>query len=233
MEKVSVVIPTYNRFNCLLDAIQSIKDQTYPNVEIIVVNDCSSQKEYYDYDWKDIKVIHLEQNSKSIYGVGCPQRNAGMRIATGQYIAFCDDDDIWFPNKLELQIKAMKETGCKMSSTDGFIGNGKYNHNNTYKKYNSEFFYEILQQIYKQKGSKLLVHGFPKIWDLDFLSIHDCMICSSVIISKDITDKVGDFIMTNIAEDYDYWLRALKYTNCVYITDVCIYYDHWHGVTRG
>ena len=47
-----------------------------------------------------------------------------QKISTSKYIGFCDDDDTWFPNKIELQLKAMKITGCKMSSTDGLIGNG-------------------------------------------------------------------------------------------------------------
>ena len=61
MEKVSVIIPTYNRFSYLMNTIESIKMQTYTNIEIIVINDCSTQKEYYDYDYdtNNIKIIHL------------------------------------------------------------------------------------------------------------------------------------------------------------------------------
>ena len=51
MDCVSVIIPTFNRFKFLLNAVQSIKLQTYNNIEIIVVNDCSSEKEYYEYNW--------------------------------------------------------------------------------------------------------------------------------------------------------------------------------------
>ena len=52
MDKVSVVIPTYNRFKYLMHAIKSVKEQTYKNIEIVVVNDCSTQKEYYTFDYK-------------------------------------------------------------------------------------------------------------------------------------------------------------------------------------
>ena len=103
MDKVSVVIPTYNRFKYLLNTIKSVKEQTYSNIEIIIVNDNSTQNEYYDYDWKtnDIKIIHLEENSKKKFGFACAGfvRNQGIEISTGKYIAFCDDDDIWFPQK--------------------------------------------------------------------------------------------------------------------------------------
>jgi glycosyltransferase involved in cell wall biosynthesis len=50
MEKVSVIVPTYNRFNYLMNTIESIKKQTYKNLEIILVNDKSTQEEYYNYD---------------------------------------------------------------------------------------------------------------------------------------------------------------------------------------
>ena len=102
-DKVSVIIPTYNRFNYLLNTIESIKQQTYKNIEIIVVNDCSTEKEYYLYDWNKHNIIikHLEKNSKNRFGYACAGfvRNKGIELATGKYIAFCDDDDIWFPKK--------------------------------------------------------------------------------------------------------------------------------------
>jgi glycosyltransferase involved in cell wall biosynthesis len=234
MDKVSVIIPTYNRFKYLLNAIESVKQQTYTNLEIIVINDCSTQEEYYNYDWEanNIIIIHLNQNSKQKFGFSCPggyQRNFGIEKSTGKYIAFCDDDDVWLPKKIELQINAMKESGCKMSSTDGLIGNGFYNKNIKYKKYNAEHFYKTLQNIYKRKESNLLENGFPKIWTHDFIKIHNCMICSSVILDKEIINKVGKFIIARTSEDYQYWLRALKHTDSIYVNDICFYYDLGHG----
>jgi len=228
MEKVSVIIPTYNRFTYLLHAIESVKNQTYKNIEIIVVNDCSTQKEYYEYpfDKENIQIIHLEKNSKNIYGFSFPGRNFGIKKATGKYIAFCDDDDIWFPRKLELQIEAMKQTGCKMSCTDGLIGKGYYNKNVSYKKYNAEHYYKTLQDIYRSRGSSLLNNGFPDIWNSEFIAIHNCIICSSVIMEKEIIDKTGEFIPRSHGEDYEYWKRALQHTDCVYIRDICFYYDN-------
>ena len=55
------------------------------------------------------------------------------------------------------------------------------------------------------------------------------MICSSVIIDKSIINLVGKFIIARQAEDYDFWLRALKYTNSVYVKENCFYYDLGHG----
>ena len=235
MEKVSIIIPTYNRFNYLQNAINSIKNQTYKNIEIIVINDCSTQKEYYDNDWGDIKIINLKENSKNIFGYACAGfvRNQGINIAEGKYIAFCDDDDIWFPNKLEFQINAMNKSKCKMSSTDGIIGRGVYNSNKVYEKYNAEHYFIKLQNIYKRKGSNLLDNGFPEIWTRDFIKIHNCIICSSVIIEKEVLNKINNFKNKKPpGEDYECWLRVLEHTDSVYISEICFYYDNNHGNGR-
>jgi glycosyltransferase involved in cell wall biosynthesis len=235
MEKVSVIIPTFNRFKYLLNTIESVKNQTYKNLEIIVINDCSSQKEYYEYNWQEngVIIIHLEENSKQKFGFACAGyvRNQGIEISSGEYIAFCDDDDSWFPKKIELQMNAMKETGCKMSSTDGLIGNGVYFKDKKYKVYNKEHYYSTLQNIYRSKGSNLLDNGFPKIWNLDFLKIHNCVIASSAVVSKDILVNYNCIQNepNGTGDDYRIWLRALEHTDCVYVDDVCFYYDAGHG----
>jgi glycosyltransferase involved in cell wall biosynthesis len=232
MDKVSVVIPTFNRFKYLLNTIKSVKEQTYKNIEIIVVNDCSTEKEYYTYDWKatNVIIIHLEQNTKTIFGYACAGfvRNKGIEIAEGQYIAFCDDDDIWFPKKIESQLKAMRETGCKMSSTDGLIGQGVYDPKKMYKKFNAEHNYSFIQNIYRSHVGHF--QGFPTIWNLAFLKINNCVICSSVLLKKEILDKINNMkCVKNGQEDYDCWLRALQHTNSVYVKDICFYYDGGHG----
>jgi len=237
MEKVSVIVPTFNRFKYLLNTIKSIKSQTYANFEIIVINDCSTENEYYEYNWEEngIIIMHLLDNSKNIFGFPCAAyvRNQGIENTTGKYIAFCDDDDIWFPKKLELQINAMKKNKCKMSSTDGLIGAGIYDIKKKYKKYNAEQYFNQLKGIYKRRGSNLLNKGFPDIWTLDFMKIHNCMICSSVVIEKEILNKINNFKnMKPPGEDYDCWKRALNHTNSVYVKDICFFYDNGHGNGR-
>jgi glycosyltransferase involved in cell wall biosynthesis len=228
MEKISIIIPTYNRFCFLIETIRSIKNQTYSNIEIIVVNDRSTQKEYYEYDWNDITVIHLAKNTKELVGYASPAfvRNQGIKIASGKYIAFCDDDDTWLPNKLELQIEHMKKTGCKMSCTDGFMKGGNILYNETY-------YYNEITNIHRSKGSQLMDNGFPYIWDYNFVNIHNSIICSSVLVEKDILTKIDNFKnMKPPGEDYDCWLRLLQYTDIVYVNEPCFYYDLNHGNGR-
>ena len=226
-EKVSVIIPTYNRFSYLLNAINSIKKQTYNNTEIIVVNDCSTQEEYYKYKFEDCIVIHLEKNSRVKFGFPCVgyTRSLGIKIASGEYISFLDDDDYWLPKKLVLQLNAMKsQKKCKMSCTEGFIGEGVYNPNKKYPLYLREHYWEILSKKLNLKDD------FPDVWNYKFLRKHNSAITSSVVMHKDICDKIG--LMKNVRigiEDRDYWLRAVKHTNIGYVKESCIYYDIGHG----
>ena len=234
MQKVSCIIPTFNRFKYLLNAIESIKKQTYQNIEIIVVNDCSTEQDYYDYNWSEngIIILHLPENTKKMFGFACAGyvRNKGIEISNGEYVAFCDDDDLWFPNKLELQINAMKETGCKMSCTEGILGIGMYNINNDFVTYNTQYSYKYTQKIHKDKGSHMFDNGYPKIWTLDFLNIHNCIVCSSVLLEKKILNRINNFQhVINGQEDYDCWKRTLEHTDCVYVEDICFYYDITHG----
>jgi glycosyltransferase involved in cell wall biosynthesis len=242
-ELVSVVIATYNRFYYLMNTIKSIKAQTYKNIEIIVVNDCSTQKEYYDYDFEanGIKIINLEVNSKQIHGFACPggyQRNFGIRLAKGRFIAFCDDDDIWLPHKIKLQIEVLELTNCSMCSTDAICGHGMFVTGSEYKLYNADHARSHIHDAYKNStsfiktpiNSNFIETGNLHIyWDLNFLKVNNCCICSSVIVEKSILEKAGFFKSMPNADDYDYWLRVMEYTDCIYIPRPCIYYDMGHG----
>jgi hypothetical protein len=109
-------------------------------------------------------------------------------------------------------------------------GEGVYNPIKIYQKYNAEKYYNILQQIYKTSGSCALENGFPNIWNFDFIRIHNCIICSSVLIERSILEIINNFnTISAPGEDYDCWLRALQHTNAIYLQDICFYYDGMHG----
>jgi len=226
MDRVSVIIPTYNRFQYLLNTLNSIKKQTYENIEIIVINDGSDEEAYNTYDWEkeNIKIIHIPTNSKCVGRV----RNTGVENASGKYIAFCDDDDMWFPEKIDLQMKAIKKFDCKMASTEGLMGSGIYNPSNTYKKYISEHYRRRYIEKFKSHNIDLS-QTIPTIWNLELISIHNLFITSSVIVEKELYTKVGGMPFNRRAQDYMCWLKILKHTNSVFIPDVCVYYDNKHG----
>lgn len=112
-KKVSVIIPFYSHVEWLCEAVQSVLDQTYKNFEIIVVNDGS--KENVDDFLKEYgnKIIYRYKEN----GGAATARNLGMELATGEYFAFLDSDDIWLPAKTEKQIAFMEEIGAMWSHT--------------------------------------------------------------------------------------------------------------------
>ena len=112
---VSVVIPTYNRYENLLNCLISILNQTYQNFEIILINDDSENKNFIsNFSQLDnrIRLVHNENN----LGAGL-SRNRGLELSNGEYIAFCDCDDLWRNNKIELQLEFMKRLNLTFSFT--------------------------------------------------------------------------------------------------------------------
>lgn len=231
--KVSVIIPSYNRFNYLMNAIKSVIDQDYDNLEVIVINDASEEKEYYSETFpKEVKIIHLEQNQKKIHGFGPGSiRNFGTDIASGKYLAFLDDDDIWLKDKLKIQIDLLEKSKYKMSSTDGFFGNGVYNNKLKYKKYLQQNYKKDLKKIYKNT-EYLKNRTFPEIWNFDFINVHNCFITSSVVVDRKLFDKAGKFKNLPRNADYDCWLSLLKFTNSIFVNKTLFYYDGDHGEGR-
>ncbi|MGI9886036.1 glycosyltransferase family 2 protein [Vibrio chagasii] len=102
MAKVSIVIPTYNCFDYLPKAIGSVLQQTHQDIELIIIDDNSNDgTSTYLASIDDDRIITL-----STLGVGAPQaRNLGIEKATGEFIAFLDADDFWFPEKIERQLE--------------------------------------------------------------------------------------------------------------------------------
>ena len=226
---VSVIIPSYNRFEYLLNAVNSVKNQTYKNYEIIVVNDESSQKEYYENTIEDINLINIKKKDYPDWGGSRqPLRNIGAEIAKGEYLAFLDDDDMWMNNKLELQINEMLKNNYLFSSTEGYYGEGVFDKNTSYELYNNEKFYKILKKKYRRSG--FLNQGkFPKVWNFDFISIHNSIILSSVIVEKKLFKRLGGFRGLPVRADHDCWLGLLKLTDLLYVDVPLFYYDGFHG----
>ena len=107
--KVSIITPTYNCAAYIGETIEAVLNQTYQNWEMIIIDDQSEDntsvtvRKYAD---NDNRIIYrrLKENSGAAIA-----RTAAMKLATGQYMAFLDSDDIWLPEKLEKQLRFMKE----------------------------------------------------------------------------------------------------------------------------
>lgn len=114
--KVSVIIPFFNRPEDTINSIKSVQAQTYKNIEIILINDASTENiskvhEYIE-GHKNIKLLNAKNNAGP-----AAARNNGIRAATGDYIAFLDSDDEFLENKIELQLSEMLKHNTDISYT--------------------------------------------------------------------------------------------------------------------
>lgn len=234
-ELISVIVPTFNRYNLLIDCLYSLYNQTYKNMEVIIIDDASSDERYFKlgneisklYPNLNFKLIRNIINSSKIKGFPCAaySRNKGLEISKGNYIAFCDDDDFWLPYKLDVQLNWIKKNKVEMCATDAFYLDKPLDDYekksfdlSKFRCFNNQHFYSYLSQ-------KLNITNFPFIIDKKLLEIHNIIINSSVLITRELYLKIGkQDEVKNGQEDYSYWLRCLNQTNCVYIHFPCLGY---------
>jgi len=107
---VTVVIPCFNYGRFICDAIDSVLAQTYAALEIIVVDDGSTDNTRERVAKYGSRVRYIYQENRGLSAA----RNTGIRAARGEYVAFLDADDIWLPDKLEAQMRFMAESGCEV-----------------------------------------------------------------------------------------------------------------------
>ncbi len=121
---VSIIIPVYNAEKFIEETIQTVLDQTYLNWELILVNDCSTDKSVKKIkkflDDPRIKLINNKINSKAAVS-----RNNGIKAANGRYICFIDADDKWNKYKISKQVRFMKHNKCSFSFTGYEFANEK------------------------------------------------------------------------------------------------------------
>lgn len=211
---ISVVIPSRNRLKSVLKCIQNVSFQTYPEIEILVVND-SSDEDYSAIQQKSVRYFTTDH-----HGGAALARNVGLVNARGEYISFIDDDDAWLPTKLEYQIAQMRHKGYLFSATEGYRVNDQTN--------------PLASQVYHRGFHRnyLLKHlgttELPGEFNFEFISSHNYIITSSVIIHRSVYEQIGLF---NEAEqyrrgqDYEYWKRILAADiTCLYIDIPFIFY---------
>ena len=186
--KVSVIIPTHNRSYLLSKAIQSVLSQSFHDFEIIVVDDASQDNTAQIvnvFSDKRIRYIRHRVNKGD-----CCSRNNGINNTNGEYIAFLDDDDEWFPEKLSMQVSILDNSPLKVGAVHtGSIAVDIANCN------------ELYTRIATMRGN-IFQH---------LLRYEDTVTTSSVLLRKICFEKVGLFDESiAYCSDYDMWLRISK-----------------------
>jgi glycosyltransferase involved in cell wall biosynthesis len=198
MSGISVIIPAYNRARLIAETLRSLLNQTVPADEIIVVDDGSADDTskvvlQVANNWKletgnlkpEIKVIRQEN------GGPAKARNTGFAVSKGEFIHFFDSDDLAAPNKHEVQLKALQESGADIAYgpwVKGQIGNGKFTPEN-----------HVLQQRGLPEGD--LIKALLTNWSV---VPHACLFRRSIV------ENVGGFPEHLFAtEDQKMFLRCL------------------------
>lgn len=178
---VSVVIPTYSRNDTLCKAIDSVLGQTYQNLEIIVVDDNPADSEWRKSTeelmvrYADDPRIRYLQNKENLGGAGA--RNEGIKAANGEYIAFLDDDDVYFERKIEKQLECFLKSDneklalvlCDAEMTmddDVFVCN-------TYHHYSGNCLYEAMRYNCLAPTSQWMAKK-KALLDVDMFTIVPC-----------------------------------------------------------
>ncbi len=213
--RISVVIPSFNRADRIVRALESVFTQTLAAAEVIVVDDGSTDNTGDVIAARRTETIYLHQPRSGVSGA----RNVGLRRARGDWIAFLDSDDEWLPRKLEHQAAALQQhEDYRICHTNEiWIRNGR--RVNPMKKH-------------QKSGGWILQRCFPR-----------CVISpSSVLIHRSVFDDVGFFDEELPAcEDYDLWLRICARYPVLYLPHAMIkkYGGHadqlsraWWGMDR-
>ncbi len=178
---VSVIIPTFNRGWVIAEAVESVVAQDYQSVEIIVVDDGSTDDTTEKLIPFMADITLLSQKNRGVSAA----RNTGIRVANGEFIAFLDSDDLWLPEKISCQVEFFRNNPLAMicQTEEIWIRNGK--------RVNP-----------KKKHKKLSGMVFEP-------SLHLCLISpSAVMMKQSLFDISGNFDEELPAcEDYDLWLR--------------------------
>lgn len=202
MIKVSIIVRTCNRPEVLKNALNSIRSQTYKNIETVVVEDGRNMSEdMIRTQYSDMDIIYIstkEKKGRTVAG------NLGLQTATGLYLNFLDDDDILYPKHVETLLKGIQDY-----SADAAYGIAE---ESQIEKL-SDVPYKIKEKRklirYKQPYNRLLLYSF------NYLPIQ------SVLFNKMFFEKCGGFDENlDVLEDWDLWVRYSTVGKFVFIPEV-------------
>jgi len=221
---VSVVIPTFNRAYCVCRTIDSALAQTHQNLELLVVDDGSTDDTEAVIRTRyggEPRVRHVSQQNTGVSGA----RNHGLRLARGEFVALLDSDDIWFPWKIEAELAAFRAfpeagmvwTDMEAIDPEGRVFNPRYLKTmySAYRWFGSDDLFE--RSVRRGDVSPNLPeparNGFAHVGDIHSQMIMGNLVhTSTVLIRRDRQQRVGEFMQeyTNGGEDYHFHLRTCR-----------------------
>jgi glycosyltransferase involved in cell wall biosynthesis len=206
-ELVSVVIPVYNAADFIEETVNSVIQQTHSNIEIIIINDGSTdntEKKLIELKKKDPRICIIQKINSGV----CDARNAGYEIALGAFITFLDADDVWEYKFLEHCLRVLKDDNISAVYTKAELINE-----------NSDRLNQFIESNTIESVSDILE------WKPGYVASMGC-----TIYRKNIVDKIGVFDnQLSTAADQDFHLRIALETPIVAIDKTLFYYRIHHN----
>ncbi len=204
-DKVSVIIPTYNRSELLKKAVASLKNQSHQNFEIIIIDDFSTDDTAAVVkEMEDDRIIYLKHDTNK---GGSEARNTGIKRATGDFIGFLDSDDQWLPRKLEKQLRQFEgqpDVGVV------YTGVQVVNENN-----------QPTRKIVPEYRGDIL----PKLFESNCIDT-----TSSVLVRKEVLDQVQGFdAALPSCQDWDLYIRLAQVTKFDFVKENMVLFYHHSG----
>jgi len=212
---VSVVVPTYNHVRFIGKAVESVLSQTYPDLEVIVVDNYSQDgTEQAVLSFRDPRVRYCKFSNN---GVIAASRNHGIRMARGEYVAFLDSDDIWLPEKLAKQMEAFNSSESPVL---------------VYSRYRTISDDVVSADILPRRTRCVSGDIFTSLYRGHFIA------CSGVLVDKNVLDRARGFDEAPelvAIEDMDLWFRIalMGRISCASPDPLFLYRVHPGGVSRG
>lgn len=203
---VSVLIPAFNAAEFIVETIESVLNQTYRPIEVIVVDDGSQDNtvELVKATFSDDVRLLCQKNSGPSVA-----RNRGIRESSGKYIAFLDADDIWLPEKIASQVAVMEE-----KPDIGMLCGDMVDFNEKGRDAISHFKKNGLDKEYFG-GTLYITDAFKKVYNKNFISTPTVMLRCSIL------DKTELFPLEfRFSEDYLFWLDLVRIVNIAYQDEV-------------
>lgn len=211
---VSVIVPTFNRPNMLVKALESVLGQSFRNFEIIVVNDAGQDVSSLIHSFNSSKITLItHKNNKGLAAA----RNTGIQAAQGKYIAYLDDDDLYYPNHLEVLVNFLEKSEYAVAYTDAY---------KAIQEKSGDGFVTVERQAFPSND-----------FDYDAILIDNFIPVLCVIHEKACLDTCGNFDETLPRhEDWELWIRmsrSFRFGHVSTVTCEFTYRSDGSGMTSG
>jgi teichuronic acid biosynthesis glycosyltransferase TuaG len=203
---VTIIIPTNRRIQYLQQSIESIIEQSYSNFELLVISDGkdTATRDTVAKFQSDKRISYFECSKTSLPAA---IRNFGITQAKGDYIAFCDDDDMWEKDKLEKQMNLFSNTNAQVCFTLS-------------EKINAQ---GAVIQLKLYKKLRFFIDGIFHKFDF-YLLFSNFVTLSSLVVKKEIIQNFNEETQLRGSEDYDFSLRLCKGSKVYFLKEKLVRY---------